>query len=428
MKPVAAVRCKRLAITGMATGMVLIGGLTPGVASAQQSVTLNMATLGTVAGLSSAIATYEATHRNITIRVTSTPSNTYQEVVPAELSANRGPDIMGTFPGAAEAMAIDTLVKNGNNLYPLNKSLAATMPESDVTLNSYHGKLYAVTPANAVAAIAYNKTDFQTIHVSPPVTFSQLLADCKSFRAKGDYFMALGNGDLYMNTNTPTLLQDAVIYASNPQYLSQSLGKPSSYWTGPNALYRKANLIAYEDYASMVKNGCIYPGSLGMSVSQAAALVITGQAASTNLIGNWPELVAADGHNTFGTFNLPALDKIAPIPLTVDPTALWAVNAKSHHLEQAVAFLKYLVSPAVVGKMITANDWLPVKSIANFKPAPIFANVYPDVQSGKTLLFPVNYEPNYKVKLTQETWGEKIIDGTATAAQAAAATLAPFNS
>lgn len=414
---------KSVAAVGSASALIMGATGASEAAASTKSVTLTLVSVGTTAGLSNVLATFHRAHPDISVNVTPIPSNTIQEVVPAELSAGKGPDIMFVWPGFGESMSVGQLSEHGRRLAALPSSIADSMPSQLRALNQYGGTTYGVTTTNNIQTVAYNKADFASAHLSPPQTFNQVLTDCATLRQHNEYFMALGNNTLYVNTLIPGNLQADVIYKDDPKYLTDALSKSASYWTGSHALYRGANKIAYDDYASMISHQCIYPGSLGITQAEATSLVVAGRAAS-ELTVNWTGMESGK----FGAFNLPALNGTPKTPLITDPGFAVGINAKSPYMQQDLQVVKYLTTPAAEGALASASVGFPIVNVPGFKPAPVFKSIFKQYQEGDSIPVPVNFEPNYQIKLTQEAWGEKLIDGSATADQAAAATLAPFAS
>jgi raffinose/stachyose/melibiose transport system substrate-binding protein len=120
---------------------------------------------------------------------------------------------------------------------PLNgQSFLTDYTPSAKSAETYQGKTYGVVSGEYQEGVFYNKAVFAKYHLSPPTTYSQFLALCKTLQSHGvqPLYTALGNvGAVYLQFMYYEAMTDLMYPTAPGANLSEDLMKGTVKWTDP---------------------------------------------------------------------------------------------------------------------------------------------------------------------------------------------------
>jgi raffinose/stachyose/melibiose transport system substrate-binding protein len=197
------------------------------------------------------------------------------------MSANTPPTVFFSWGGGV----LQSYVQAGK-VYSLTSALAqdpswrAAFLPSSLGPVTYSGKTYGVpNEGTQPVLLFYNKPIFTRLHLSPPKTWAQLLADIGTIKSAGLVPIALGNEDYW----------SGLMYL---EYLADRIGGPRVYnalqANKPGAWSQPAIAQALLDIQQLVKAGAFEPGfdAISESSNEPDALFYSGKAAM-ELMGSW---------------------------------------------------------------------------------------------------------------------------------------------
>jgi raffinose/stachyose/melibiose transport system substrate-binding protein len=265
------------AACGSATGSGKSGG--SGTASGT-SVTAWIVTTGPSpvnTKINKAVSDFEAQHPGDHITVDYIENQSYKQKIQLAMGAGNPPTIFWTWGGGPLKQYIDA-----GDVQSLGQpSYASSFLPSSLGAVTFDSKLYGV-PIEGTQPVYffYNKTVFRQAGLSSfPSTWSSLLADVHTLKAKGYTPISLAEGDQW----------PGLMYL---EYLTDRIGGPAAFdaieqgkagaWSNP------AVIQALTDIQQLVKAGAFQSGydSLKYSGGGSDALVYSGKAA-IQLMGDW---------------------------------------------------------------------------------------------------------------------------------------------
>jgi ABC-type glycerol-3-phosphate transport system substrate-binding protein len=292
---------------------------------------------------------FTAQHPNVTIENQYVTFDQYLTTLESEAAANTLPDVMYAHVKAAE------LGRSGHTIdfktvFPASffKQFYAG-PLQQFTFDN--GKVYALPYDAQIFGLFVNDTIMGKLHLTPPQTWSDLIAMAPKIRAAGytplafgtsdggcpDFFLPLitqEGGNVYalddlrqkgLSWNSPPVIR---AYA-----LLQRLSKAQVFLPGLNAITAQAGeQIAYHGKAAMLFDGTFSIPLLGAPASFAEHYSLAKMPALAPGARHWAGDGSGDG---------------------------WAVNAHSPNEKLAVALMKYLFSPPVYRQFVKATQTVP---------------------------------------------------------------------
>jgi raffinose/stachyose/melibiose transport system substrate-binding protein len=157
-------------------------------------------------------ARYEKRYPGSTVTYVLTPINNAQFTaqIAAAFASKRVPDAMLVYSGGYTTPYMLSSLEKLNSYVDSKKGFYASQAAwnlSCLNLNCRNGKgdIYAIPNDEGTYALFWNKALFRKAGVAaPPKTYSQLLADCKKFKAQGIIPLAYGDRDGYSTDNWVT--------------------------------------------------------------------------------------------------------------------------------------------------------------------------------------------------------------------------------
>ncbi len=164
------------------------------------------------------VKAFEAANPGVEVRFTTSGADQYQQQIRTQLASGTAPDVMSVWPGNGNPGATYVLAKPGYLLDLSDQPWAAKLPEAVKTVAQYEGKTYnGIFGLNAIGAI-YNEQAMDKAGLTPPGTWTELLAFCRAAAAKGTPAFALGNQDNWVTQLVAYALVATVVYAPDRDF------------------------------------------------------------------------------------------------------------------------------------------------------------------------------------------------------------------
>lgn len=130
------------------------------------------------------VKAFEKANPGVKVRYTTSGADQYQQQIRTQLSSGTAPDVMSVWPGNGNPGATVVLAKPGYLRDLSDQPWAAKMPDAIKTVAQYEGKTYnAIFGQNGIGAV-YNQQAMAKAGLTPPDTWTDLLAFCKAAKAK----------------------------------------------------------------------------------------------------------------------------------------------------------------------------------------------------------------------------------------------------
>ena len=244
-------------------------------ASTTSNMSLWLVNGGTNPPLLDAAAAFDKAHPGVKINITFLPNNNAgKQKLTIAMAGNQPPTMIvssggGTLKQYVQAGKVEPL-ETALSAYPgwQSKFLAASF--GDVTVN---GKIYGIPVLGSQPALMfYSKPIFSKLHLSPPATWDQFLADCATIKKAGYIPLALGNAQGWPGLIWEEMLVDRL---GGPSVMDGIVNGQSAQWDNP--AFTKANTMIQQ----LVKDGYFQPGysAVDYSNGEPNALMYTNKAA-----------------------------------------------------------------------------------------------------------------------------------------------------
>ena len=168
------------------------GGTNTGSGTTSTTLTLASVDQGSIEDV---VKAFEAANPGVKVNFTTSGADQYQQQIRTQLASGTAPDVMTVWPGNGNPGATYVLAKPGYLMDLSDQPWAAKLPAGLKGVAQYQGKTYnAVFGVNGIGAI-YNQQAIDKAGLTPPNTWTELLAFCRAAAAKGTPAFALGNQD-----------------------------------------------------------------------------------------------------------------------------------------------------------------------------------------------------------------------------------------
>ena len=340
------------------------------------------------------VKAFEAANPGVTVRFTTSGADQYQQQIRTQLASGTAPDVMSVWPGNGNPGATYVLAKPGYLLDLSDQPWAAKLPAGVKGVTQYQGRTYnAVFGLNGIGAV-YNQQALDKAGLTPPTTWTGLLAFCQAAKAKGTPAFALGNQDNWVTQLVLYALVATVVYGPDRDFdkkMQDGVGTfAGSAWT-----------TAMARYLEMERTGCFQKNPLGTNYEASQALTATGK--TLGLVqGNWV-VALLKGKNPNGTFilkALPATDNPAETIMPAAAGAGYGVNAKAKNKDLALKFVNYVMSPEGMSVFNQKQGSLPALPDSGSTVDPSLAEVATFINDNRTVPFMDQLWPNAKVQQT----------------------------
>lgn len=284
---------------------------------------------------------FEKANPNINVEMEAVADEPYKDKIRVLMNSGEVPDIYFSWTGefsfkfarAGQAMDLTDAF--------MNSDWKDKVINSAVEPYKWEGKIYGIPMRVNAKFMVYNKEVFAANNLTPPTTWDEMLAVCKTLKDAGVTPIAFGNefpwaSAHYVGDFNAKLVDSATLQGD---YL---LTAPADkLFTDP--MY----VEALTRFKTLNDNGCFNQGPNGISHSGARSSFIAGKAGMVYIeLEEFVTVADGMGADKFGFFQLPGGTggKGDPKLLTGAPDG-FMVSAKTAHPQEAIAFLKFLTSP-----------------------------------------------------------------------------------
>jgi raffinose/stachyose/melibiose transport system substrate-binding protein len=354
------------------------------------------------------VQAFEAANPGVRVNFTTSGADQYQQQIRTQLASGTAPDVLTVWPGNGNPGATHVLAKPGYLRDLSDQPWAARYPNSIRTVAQYEGKTYnAIFGQNGIGAV-YNQEALTKAGLSPPGTWTELLAFCKAAAAKGTPAFALGIQDKWVTQIVLYALVATTVYGSDRDF-------DKKMQSGQAKFAHSAWTSAMAKYQEMANTGCFQQSPLSTSYEASQQLAATGK--TLGLIqGNWV-IALLKKQNPSGTFTLralPATDDPAGFVMPAAAGAGYGVNARAKNPDLALKFVNYVMSPAGMNLFVKKQGGLPSLPDTGFTVDPSLTELSKYVTNDRTVPFMDQLWPNAKVQQTMLSGLQEIFSGQST--------------
>lgn len=381
------------------------GGTNAGSSSDSNTLTLASVDQGSVEDV---VKAFEAANPGVKVNFTTSGADQYQQQIRTQLASGTAPDVMSVWPGNGNPGATYVLAKPGYLLDLSDQPWASKLPVGVKTVAQYNGKTYdAIFGVNGIGAV-YNQQALDKAGLTPPSTWTQVIAFCKAAAAKGTPAFALGIQDNWVTQLVLYSLVATDLYGKDPDFDKKMAG-------GQATFANSAWTTALGKYTDMNTAGCFQADPLGTSYEASQGLAATGK--TLGLVqGNWV-VALLKGKNPSGTFVLKALPSNDDPASTIMPAAAgsgYGVNAKAKNKALALKFITYIMSPEGMSVFNKKQGSLPSLAVAGAAADPSLNELTTYISGNRTVPFMDQLWPNAKVQQTMLSGLQEIFSGQTT--------------
>jgi len=354
------------------------------------------------------VKAFEKANPGVKVRYTTSGADQYQQQIRTQLSSGTAPDVMSVWPGNGNPGATYVLAKPGYLRDLSDQPWAAKMPDAIKSVAQYEGKTYnAIFGQNGIGAV-YNQQAMAKAGLTPPDTWTKLLAFCRAAKAKGTPAFALGNQDNWVTQLVLYALVATTVYGPDR-------GFDKKMQAGQATFAKSQWTTALDKYLTMEKTGCFQKNPLGTNYEASQQLAATGKTLGI-VQGNWV-IALLKQKNPKGTFTLKALPATDTPSETLIPAAAGAgygVNAKTKNKDLALKFVNFVMSPQGMNLFVKKQGGLPSLPDTGFVVDPSLTELSKFVRSDRTVPFMDQLWPNAKVQQTMLSGLQEIFSGQST--------------
>ncbi|MER5180965.1 extracellular solute-binding protein [Streptomyces sp. NPDC002896] len=354
------------------------------------------------------VKAFEKANPGVKVRYTTSGADQYQQQIRTQLSSGTAPDVMSVWPGNGNPGATYVLAKPGYLLDLSDQPWAAKLPDAIKTVAQYEGKTYnAIFGQNGIGAV-YNQQAMAKAGLTPPDTWTELLAFCRAAKAKGTPAFALGNQDNWVTQLVLYALVATTVYGDDRDFDKKMQAGQATFAKSPWT-------TALDKYLTMEKTGCFQKNPLGTNYEASQQLAATGKTLGI-VQGNWV-IALLKQKNPKATFTLKALPATDTPSETIIPAAAGAgygVNAKAKNKELALKFVNFVMSPEGMNMFVKKQGGLPSLPDTGFAADPSLAELSKFIKTDRTVPFMDQLWPNAKVQQTMLSGLQEIFSGQST--------------
>jgi len=269
----------------------------------------------------------------------------FNNILNSQLKDGKGPDIIEV-GGETKLLA-----SSGYLLDLTEQAFVKKYAHSGLSAYIMNNKIYATPLQSWYEGIFYNKKIFADNNISVPKSLDQFIAIHKELSEKGIKPQTMG-----AQSWEPMMKQSIGIV--NNEFYSDPANKnfDIDFNEGRGSL-ANSWLDAVIAWSKVIEQGCLTPDMLNLSYDQALSEFASGGAAMWES-GPWAvnDIISInpDMEKDLGMFPIPGLSEGAGW-LVGGPGSALAINAKSKHIEQALAVLDLTATPEAQQALIKDN-------------------------------------------------------------------------
>ncbi|WLW57590.1 ABC transporter substrate-binding protein [Streptomyces sp. YU58] len=354
------------------------------------------------------VKAFEKANPGVKVRYTTSGADQYQQQIRTQLSSGTAPDVMSVWPGDGNPAATHVLADPGYLRDLSDQPWAARMPSAIKSVAQYEGKTYnAIFGQNGIGAV-YNQQAMAKAGLTPPDTWTKLLAFCRDAQAKGTTAFALGNQDNWVTQLVLYAFVATSVYGPDRDFDRKMQAGQATFaasrWT-----------TALDKYLTMERTGCFQKNPLGTNYEASQQLAASGRTLGI-IQGNWV-IALLKQKNPQGTFTLKALPATDDPKQTLIPAAAGAgygVNAKAKNPDLALKFVTFVMSPEGMSLFNKKQGSLPSLPDTGYRVDPSLTELSQFIGANRTVPFMDQLWPNPKVQQTMLSGLQEIFSGQST--------------
>ncbi|MBB5788739.1 ABC transporter substrate-binding protein [Jiangella mangrovi] len=349
---------------------------------------------------------FEQEYPDVSVDVSTANTDQYQQATRTQLASGTAADVVYVWAGSGGVMSVATLASEGVLADLSEEEWTAGIPEEQRFLTQVDGKTYILPAIYGAVGAIYNQAAFDTAGVTPPQTWTELLAACDTFNDAGIVPMALGLQTPANGQFIDYSLVATTVYAEQPDFGEQM---DSGAATFADSGWRDA----MEKYLELNEHGCFQENPTGTPADEALRMVSTGEAAmSVQVNSSLPQVQESAPDTEFGLLALPATDDAPATRLPVALTGTFGVTARSENQATAKAFLDFLAeNQSIYAEQVSTLPIDPDQAPAEVTPA--LETVSTFVADGRTAPYPDQTWPNPEVQQTHLQVVQDLFTGSA---------------
>lgn len=352
------------------------------------------------------VAAFEKKYPNITVTLTSADTTPYQTTLRTQLSANNGPDVFYTYPGAGNPAGESLLAQAGYLKNLSSQPFVKKLPKGIQDLAKYKGKTYVRPMTVGGIGMIFNMDALKQTGLTVPTTFDGVLQLCSDAKSKGKTAFALGGATQSNVQFIDYALIPSLVYAKDPNFNTEMSDGEASFAKSDG--WNQAMQMNVQ----MMKAGCFEKDPLGVQYPDAAKMVASGSAlAIVQTQGAIAQLQLSNPSGDFELQPFPADDTASDTYMASSIGAEYAINAHSKSPAAAQKFLDFLSSDAEEDAYATAGNSVPAIQNAQSKVPASIASIGTYQKEGKTFPYPDPYWPNAQVQQAHLTGMQEVLSG-----------------
>jgi raffinose/stachyose/melibiose transport system substrate-binding protein len=406
-----------LAVTTAATLVACSGGTN----AATDANTLTLASVDQ-GSIEDVVKAFEEANPGVKVNFTTSGADQYQQQIRTQLSSGTAPDVMTVWPGNGNPATVHVLAKAGYLRDLSDQPWATKYPKVVSDVAQYEGKTYdAIFGVNGIGAV-YNEQAMAGAGLTPPGTWTELLAFCRAAKAKGTPAFALGIQDNWVTQIALYALVATTVYGQDPDFDKNMQAGETTFATSPWT-------TAVAKYVEMEQTGCFQDDPLGTSYEASQKLAATGKTLGI-IQGNWV-ISLLKKQNAEGTFTL------KPLPATDDPAqtivpaaagAGYGINARAKNPALALKFVNFVMASKGMNLFVEKQGGLPALPDTGYAIDASLTELSTFVTENRTVPFMDQLWPNPKVQQTMLSGIQEIFSGQKTPEQMLASMDADYKS
>src|SRR5689334_7403047 len=343
------------AIFAALTSIAVVAACSGGTNAASGSGTAKTLTVASVdqGSIEDVVKAFEAANPGVKVNLTTAGADQYQQQIRTQLASGTAPDVMTVWPGNGNPGATYVLAKPGYLLDLSDQPWVSKLPAGLKSVTQYDGKTYnAIFGVNGIGAV-YNQQALDKAGLTPPSTWTELLAFCKAAASKGTPAFALGNQTNWVTQLVLYALVATTVYSPDRDFDTKMQAGQATFANSPWT-------TAMAKYLEMDRSGCFQKNPLGTSYEATQDLAGTGKTLGI-IQGNWVVALLKQ-KNPSGTFvlkPLPATDDPAQTIMPAAAGAGYGINARTKNKALALKFVNYVMSPDGMNLFVKKQGGLP---------------------------------------------------------------------
>ncbi|CAH0123815.1 Multiple sugar-binding protein [Microbacterium sp. Bi98] len=263
------------------------------------------------------------------------------QIIGTQLAGGNASDVIVIQPGSGGIISAQVAGDRGQLTDLSDEPWADTVPESAKrVLVTSEGELVAVPMTFSSIGGVYNETAIESVGMTIPTTWPEVLQFCADAKANGKVAYGLGLSDAWTTQLIPYALVATLVYAEDPDFIQKQDDGTATFsdsgWK-----------TAMDKYEEMGTEGCFNESPAGTPYATVQNAVASGSTLATVTVA--AETASIQALAPEGTAiqyaAFPATDNADDTYLAANVGPALAVTAKAKNVELAKKFVAFLAEP-----------------------------------------------------------------------------------